>query len=223
MDNADPDLNHYGDFDVNFTAYDIDSLKNNISLLNNGFNLMHHNSRSLLTEGRVEEYEVLLDSVNNSFHILALSETWLKVDNVDNVIFYGYEHIYNLRPISDNNEDKDTGGGLSFFIKNDISYKVCDSMNLMLPFVESLFIEVSFNQKNYIIGLIYRVPNTNVDNFNDTINTLVEPIRNKHEVILLGDFNIDLMQDNKHTRDFQNMLQSNYLVPTIWNQHELLM
>ena len=58
--------------------------------------------------GRVEEYEVLLDSLNNHFHILALSENWIKVDNVDNVSFYSYEHIYNVRPVSDNNEDKDT-------------------------------------------------------------------------------------------------------------------
>ena len=85
-----------------------------------------------LTLGRVEEYEVLLDSVNNPFHILALSENWIKVDNVDNVSFYSYEHIYNVRPVSDNNEDKDTGGGISFFIKNNISYKVRDSMNLIV-------------------------------------------------------------------------------------------
>ena len=44
---------------------------------------------------------------------------------------------------------------------------------------------------------------------------MIEPIENKHDVILMGDFDIDLLQDNRHTRDFQNMLQSNYLVPTI--------
>ena len=31
----------------------------------------------------------------------------------------------------------------------------------------------------------------------------------------MGNFNIDLLQDNKFSRDFQNMLQSNYLAPTI--------
>ena len=30
LDNADPDSNHYGDYDVNFMPYDLDSLKNNI-------------------------------------------------------------------------------------------------------------------------------------------------------------------------------------------------
>ena len=88
-------------------------------------------------------------------------------------------------------------------------------MTIMLPFIETLFIEVSINQKNYIIGLIYRVPNTNFDIFNNTLNNLIEPIRNKYEVILLGDFNIDLLKENDFSREFKNMLQSNYLVPTI--------
>ena len=67
----------------------------------------------------------------------------------------------------------------------------------------------------YMIGLIYRVPNTNIDCFINKLNELIEPIKNKHEVVLLGDFNIDLLQDNKYARDFQNMLQSNYLAPSI--------
>ena len=88
-------------------------------------------------------------------------------------------------------------------------------MSLMLPFIETLFIELSINQKNYIIGLVYRRPNEDIDIFNVTLNNLIEPIRNKNEVILLGDFNIDLLKDNNFSREFQNMLQSNYLVPTI--------
>ena len=112
LDNADPDLNHYGDFTTNFTTYDLDTLKGNINA-NDGFNLMHHNSRSLLAEGRVEDYEVLLDSLNSPFHVLGFSETWLKLEDIGNVSFYGYEHVYSDRPVSTRNEDsedKEAGG-----------------------------------------------------------------------------------------------------------------
>ena len=44
---------------------------------------------------------------------------------------------------------------------------------------------------------------------------MIEPLRNRHKVILLGDFNIDLLKDNNFSKEFQDMLQSNYLVPTI--------
>ena len=214
LDNIDPDVNHYGDYSVNFTSYDIDSLKTNINL-DDGFNLLHHNSRSLLAENRMVNYEVLLDSINNPFHILGLSETWLKPENVNDVEFDDYDHIYIVRPIDGNNDNKETGGGLSFFIRKGVDFRVCENMKVVQPFMESLFIEVCRNNKTYMIGLIYRVPNTNIDSFIDKVNELIEPIKNKHEVILLGDFNIDLLQDNKYSRDFQNMLQSNYLAPTI--------
>ena len=95
-------------------------------------------------------------------------------------------------------------GDSRFFIRKGIDYKVCDDKKFVKPFMESLFIEVFRNNKTYMIGLIYRVPNTNIDCFINKLNELIEPIKNKHEVVLLGDFNIDLLQDNKYARDFQN-------------------
>ena len=195
-------------------TYDIDSLKNNIHITD-GFNLLHHNTRSLLTEGRMIDYGVLLDSINNPFHIIGLSETWLKQDNVNDVEIEGFEHIYLVRPTDGINSNKESGGGLSFFIRQGVEYKVCENMKVIQPFMEALFIEVFFNNRKYMIGLIYRVTNTNINSFIDGLNEMIEPIENKHEVILMGDFNIDLLQDNRYTRDFQNMLQCNYLAPTI--------
>ena len=85
--------------------------------------------------------------------------------------------------------------------------------------MESLFIEVCRNKKTYLIGLIYRTPNTDRNIFIDRWNEIIEPIRSRHELILLGDFNIDLLKDNTFSRNFQNMLQSNYLVPIFLRQH----
>ena len=59
------------------------------------------------------------------------------------------------------------------------------------------------------------MPNENIVIFNDTLNNILEPIKNSNEVILLGDFNIDLLKDNDFSKEFRTMLQSNYLVPTI--------
>ena len=91
-------------------------------------------------------------------------------------------------------------------------------MTLILPFIETLFIEVSVNKKVYTLGLIYRVPNNDPDIFNVTLNNLLEPIRNNNEIILLGDFNINLLNDSDCTKEFQNMIQINYLVLTILEQ-----
>ena len=66
--------------------------------------------------------------------------------------------------------------------------------------------------KKYLIGGIYRVPNTDVGEFCDTINRLIEPHRS-YEIVLLGDFNICLLQDNCQKQMLQNSMQMNSLFP----------
>ena len=157
----------------------------------------------------------MLNTIDNPFHILAFTETWLRPDNVGAVKFDDYEHVSKIRPTDKYFDMKKVGGGVSFFIKNNIQFKVRDDLSLMLPYIETLFIEVPHKDKTFLIGVIYRVPNTNVGMFNEHINKLIEPIRNNFEVILLGDFNICLMNDDNRTQSFKNILQSNSLFPTI--------
>ena len=85
----------------------------------------------------------------------------------------------------------------------------------MLPFIETLFIEVPHKNKTYLIGVIYRIPGTNIKQFNDKLNSLIEPIRNNYDIVLVGDFNICLLKDNNHTQSFRNCMQANSLFPTI--------
>ena len=59
------------------------------------------------------------------------------------------------------------------------------------------------------------MPNTKVEDFNVTLNRIVEPLKNKYEIILIGDFNVDLLRENNHTNTFCNTLISNNLFPTI--------
>ena len=78
-----------------------------------------------------------------------------------------------------------------------------------------LFIEINLHSKVYLIGVAYRVPNTNFNQFNSKINAILEPLKNKYNIILMGDFNICLMKENNHKNLFQNTMQSNSLFPTI--------
>ena len=49
------------------------------------------------------------------------------------------------------------------------------------------------------------------------MNSLIEPLKSSHKLILLGDYNIDLLKNNNHKYNFELCLQSNYLVPTIFS------
>ena len=51
--------------------------------------------------------------------------------------------------------------------------------------------------------------------FIEKINDIVEPLTSNYELILLGDYNIDLFKDDSAKNNFYLSLQSNYLLPTI--------
>ena len=215
LETIDPDSNHFIDNTVNFSTYFMEDFYKSDITMNNSLNIMHNNARSILTAGRIDDYNNLLDYINNPFHILAFTETWLRSDNVDRVIFKDYNDVHLLRPIDEQFDFKESGGGISVFIKEGINYKIRDDLTVILPYLEAIFIEVNYNNKLYLVGITYRVPNTNVNSFIDKINGIIEPIKNKYEVILVGDFNICLMKDNNHTNSFRNSLISNNLFPTI--------
>lgn len=104
-------------------AYDKDTLKGNVNL-NDGFNLFHHNSGSILKGGRIDEYDILLESIENPFHIMAFSETWLKSDNADRISFSDSHHVHIIRPLNGDVDDREIGGGHSFVIKHGNNYNV---------------------------------------------------------------------------------------------------
>ena len=87
MESADPDSNHFNDTIVNFKSYTPETFCGNID--NKGpLNILHHNVRSILKEG--------------------------KTDNVGSIYFNDYEHVYNIRPIDNFFDMKNSGGGFHF-------------------------------------------------------------------------------------------------------------
>ena len=74
---------------------------------------------------------------------------------------------------------------------------------------------MQINDCKYIIGGIYRPPDTNLNHFIDSFNQVIEPLKSSHKLILLGDYNVDLLEDGYDKNNFEACMQSNYLLPTI--------
>ena len=91
--------------------------------------------------------------------------------------FDGFMPLHLLHPVNEQFDLKSRGGGVSFFIKQNIEFKYREDLSLSTPEVECMFIELTHNNKKYLIGGVYRVPNTDVKTFCQTINNLIEPHR----------------------------------------------
>ena len=80
-------------------------------------------------------------------------------------------------------------------------------------------IEISNPKKtNVIVSCIYRHPNTDLNEFNDYINNLLDKLLKENKtVFLLGDFHVDILNYDQHslTNEFLDSLSFYMLLPPI--------
>ena len=85
--------------------------------------------------------------------------------------------------------------------------------------MESLFIEiVRPHERNVIVGIIYRPPNQNVNDFVIRMNDVLGKISRDNEICyLMGDFNLNLLNNQNHnaTVKFLDGLYSHLFFPLI--------
>jgi hypothetical protein len=109
---------------------------------------------------------------------------------------------------------------VALLIKENINFKVLERIDsISSTSHESLF--VSINQPkgpDLVVGVIYRPPGQPINEFNEDLNlVLLELSKGNRKVILLGDFNIDLLKLNEHapTQDFLNIMAASHFLPAI--------
>lgn len=85
--------------------------------------------------------------------------------------------------------------------------------------IESCWIELARTaKKNIVIGCVYKHPKGNRELFNTILKDQLEKLNTKgHEVLVLGDFNENLLKYNedKQTSEYLDMLLSLGFMPII--------
>jgi hypothetical protein len=213
-EDSDPDMDSYKKLDdtagLNCDYYDIKSINNLIhKMKETNFTILqlyisiYINIRSLSKNFRM--LQNTLATLDTEVDILILSETWLKPHNVDVYNLEGYTHEYVIR-------NKKSGGGLSFFIKNNIKYSIREDLTVNTDDIEMLWLEVKEENKvfdkNLVIGGIYRRPGVNPNIFIDALSEKLHIIKHQNKNCLYaGDFNLDLLKYKSHTptNDFLNL------------------
>lgn len=149
-----------------------------------GLKIAHLNIRSI--KNKIDHLRVFL--YQNSVDILCLSETWLNSDiNDSEILIEGYDFCRIDRKLMEH----DRGGGLICYIKNCIVYKEVSNFNA--DNVESLWVEVKLpHSKPFLVGTVYRPPDANAD-YLSTLDSMFQHYTALYDdVIILGDFNLDL-------------------------------
>ena len=156
-----------------------------------------------------------LSCTQKNFDIIAISETRVtkNISLLNNLNFNNYSFEFTPTETS--------AGGTLLYIANHLSYKCRNDLNIYKKNkLESTFIEIANPKKsNIIVGVIYRHPTMDVTDFNcNYLNKLLENIsKEQKSIFLLGDFNVKLLNYNKHnqTNEFLDSLASDSFIPLI--------
>ena len=103
------------------------------------------------------------------------------------------------------------------YVKKRINYKLWKDLQIYKSKqLESTFIEVVQNKERIIIGCLYRHPSMELSEFNNYyLSNLLDNVSGKNKtVVLLGDFNADLLKYDKdcNVSDFLDIMYSNLLL-----------
>ena len=175
---------------------------------------LHLNISSL--SKHFDMYNSLLDSIDHKFKVLGISETRLKETSIPhNIEIDGYKSLFSNTMAN--------AGGTALYISNDLRSKARKDLSSLLYSereLESTFCELMFEkQENVIVGCIYKHPPMKTEIFveNFFIPLLQKTNKEKKRLVLMGDFNINLLEygNSLQVNNFIDSLQSFFLLPSI--------
>lgn len=160
--------------------------------------LIYMNIRSLRLNFTL--FIATINNILNHIKVIILVETNI-TDNENK--FY---NIKGFNSIFFNREGR--GGGIALYITEHIHF---NQIHLNTNSLEIIQIDIEINNKTTSLLSIYRPPRENIPSFITELEKIINTIKKKQEIILVGDINIDISRENYTTTTYLNMLMSNGL------------
>ena len=160
--------------------------------------VLNVNVRSL--KSNLEKLEALVLTRESPPDILCLTETWL-AENDDPKMFLvnGYTQYIAKNRTS-------LGGGVMIQVKNS-----CNLLNEhKIDFDEAVMAEIACKNYKFFIAVVYNKPKANKLEFIDALdNFLSDKSSNRTPIIICGDFNINILEENLLIKNYLSVIDSN--------------
>lgn len=159
---------------------------NNSNFNNFGLNVLYLNAVSI--RNKLDNITLFIKSFNFKIHIIVICETRLKQNETKIFNIEGYTAHHSTR------EGKYRGGGCSIYIDSLIPsskiYEQClDNQNILI---------VKLNKNKLNIVAIYRPPGSDLNQFMKKLKNIISNYSNS---LIVGDFNINILNNNNSLVD----------------------
>lgn len=142
--------------------------------------IAHFNMRSM-----VPKIEFLRRVVSvNDYDIIAITETWLTNNISNNTVSIDNYKFYRL-------DRSGRGGGVGLYVKNNICSQ---KIEIQVQCSEQLWVSCKANNVKPCVGVVYRPPDYQINNFCDLLDNVLSFVVPQYEkAICLGDFNVNML------------------------------
>ena len=136
-----------------------------------------------------------IHQLEQKFSIIGLAETNTDPSNKNLYQLDDYNSFY-----QDPYPGKNKGTGVALYVHKSMNAMVDKSLSHISQDLETLFIKINANSQILTVGVVYRPPNGNFDNFSNEFECILQncPAKNLY---IMGDFNIDFHKlDNENSK-----------------------
>lgn len=172
--------------------------------------IVHANFQSMA--GKPELFREAMVDLHDKKTIIGITETWLRNDDSSNTWSYDKDHLQFFRKDRSHANPRKKGGGVALYVPTQYHPLNRTDLSLSTVSVDSIVVEADSppgsNYKRQIIGLFYCPNKCFHSELIESINHLLQSSGEENkEVILLGDFNLNVLNDA------ENALLKNSLMP----------
>ena len=171
------------------------------STLPTGMLFLHANIRSI--KRNLKNVKCLIEPMQNSPDVICLTDTKNPAANVNtNINGYNYSHA----------KTHSGAGGVAIYIKIRFKFEIRQDIQFVMSGCENLWIDFAKSRIKLIVGVIYRhqFDDKPIERFNDfkkRFQKVIEKIKKESKLVyVLGDFNCNLLRNEKQPRDYKNLL-----------------
>ena len=159
-------------------------IERNLEISNSHFSSMFFNLDG--NKSNFDTFAVEIERFAHTFSVIGIAET--NSDKHENGLYplNNYVSYYQNTHIG-----KSKGTGVALYAHKSLNVTVCDELSHTSPNLESIFVTITSYQTPITVGVIYRPPSGDKNNFLEELNQLFEQTPRKN-VYILGDFNMDL-------------------------------
>jgi hypothetical protein len=175
---------------------DITYKKSNRLTFNNPYATIYYlNVRSL--RNKINDIRDYVQHDVTHYTILIFTETWLNENELQFFDIDNYDAYHSVR--------QSRGAGVSIYVRNNLNSTEIQGLNI--EFEGNNFLGVFIQELNIRIIGVYRKPSSNVNNFLDKLDNILESFNHSY---IIGDTNINVLNSNNATvRDFIRIIDSN--------------